>query len=76
MLMRDSFGRSLLSSFRLNRLMPAQTDTQSQIARKVNFAIQLLRQASELLEVETPQTVFSTKRSRYPHRRTRESRDE
>src|ERR1700730_10287776 len=39
-----------LSSFRLSSLMPTQTDTQSQIARKVNFAIQLLREASELLE--------------------------
>jgi hypothetical protein len=30
--------------------MPTQTDTQSQIARKVKFAIQLLRETADLLE--------------------------
>ena len=47
--------------------MPTQKDTQSQIARKVNFAIQLLREASELMETPS-KTTFSTKRSRYPRR--------
>jgi hypothetical protein len=50
--------------------MPTQKDTQSQIARKVNFAIQLLREASELLETSPRQSrsTFSTKRTRYPRR--------
>jgi hypothetical protein len=60
--------------------MPTQTDTQSQIARKVNFAIQLLREATELLEIEPSQnnngTTFSMKRSRYPRRRNVEPSDE
>jgi hypothetical protein len=47
MLMRDSFSRSLYQAFRLSSLMPTQKDTQSQIARKVNFAIQLLRETAE-----------------------------
>src|SRR6266853_5685836 len=50
MLMRDSFGRSLYQAFRLSSLMPTQKDTQSQVARKVNFAIQLLRETADLLE--------------------------
>jgi hypothetical protein len=47
--------------------MPTQTDTQSQIARKVNFAIQLLRETVELLETSprSPRSTFSTKRPRY-----------
>ena len=45
MLMRDSFGRSLYQAFRLSSLMPTQKDTQSQIARKVKFAIQLYRRS-------------------------------
>jgi hypothetical protein len=42
----------------------------SQIARKVNFAIQLLREASELLETSprSRRSTFSTNRSRYPRR--------
>jgi hypothetical protein len=56
--------------------MPTQTDTQSQIARKVNFAIQLLREASELLETSSPNTTFSAKRSRYPRRQNVGPRDE
>jgi hypothetical protein len=44
--------------------MPAQKDTQSQIARKVNFAIQLLRETAELLET-SPESTFSTKGQRY-----------
>ena len=55
--------------------MPTQTDTQSQVARKVNFAIQLLRETTELLDIETPKTTFSTKRSRYP-RRAQSEREE
>jgi hypothetical protein len=50
--------------------MPTQTDTKSQVARKVNFAIQLLREASELMETSPRQTrsTFTPKRSRYPRR--------
>jgi len=57
----------------VNRLtsMPKQ-DTRSQIARKVNFAIQLLREAAEILE-SSPKTT-PTRRSRYPQRST--ERDE
>ncbi len=45
--------------------MPKQ-DTRSSVARKVNFAIQLLREAAELLEVaETPTT---PQRTRYTRR--------
>jgi hypothetical protein len=44
--------------------MPTQ-NTQSQIARKVNFALQLLREATELLEA--PKTA-STWRPRYARR--------
>jgi hypothetical protein len=59
--------------------MPTQTDTQSQIARKVNFAIQLLRETAELLETSprSPRSTFSAKRSRsrYP-RRTSAEREE
>ena len=51
--------------------MPTQ-DTRSQIARKVNFAIQLLREAAELLE--TSQKTTSTRRRRYTRRST--ERDE
>jgi hypothetical protein len=49
------------------RLMPTQ-DTRSQIARKVNFAIQLLREAAELME-SSPKA-SPTRRSRYPQRST------
>jgi hypothetical protein len=54
--------------------MPTQKDTQSQVARKVNFAIQLLREASELLETSPRQnrSTFSTKRTRYPRRTSAE----
>ena len=51
--------------------MPTQ-DTRSRIARKVNFAIQLLREAAELLEA-SPKTT-STGRTRYTRRST--ERDE
>jgi hypothetical protein len=58
--------------------MPTQKDTQSQIARKVNFAIQLLREATELLETSprSPRSTFSAKRSRYPRRQKVGPRDE
>jgi hypothetical protein len=49
--------------------MPTQKDTQSQIARKVNFAIQLLRETAELLKT-SPKSTFVGKRSRYPRRQT------
>jgi hypothetical protein len=55
--------------------MPTQKDTLSQIARKVNFAIQLLRETADLLET-SPKTTFSTKRSRYPRRQNVGPRDE
>jgi len=45
--------------------MPTQ-DTRSQIARKVNFPIQLLREAAELLEASKKST--PTRRPRYPRR--------
>jgi hypothetical protein len=61
-----SAGRFI--KLRLSSPMFTQTDTQSQIARKVNFAIQLLGEASELLETSSPKTTFSAKRSRYPRR--------
>ena len=66
MLMRDSFSRSLYQAFRLIVLMPTQKDTQSHIARKVNFAIQLLRETAELLETSprSSRPTFSAKRSR------------
>jgi hypothetical protein len=51
--------------------MPTQ-DTQSQIARKVNFAIQLLREAAELLEPSPKAT--PARRTRYTPRST--ERDE
>jgi hypothetical protein len=78
MLMRDSFGGSLYQAFRLSSLMPTQKDTQSQIAREVNFAIQLLREASELLETSprSSRSTFNAKRSRYPRRQNVEPRDE
>jgi hypothetical protein len=58
--------------------MPTQKDTQSQIARKVNFAIQLLREATESLETSprSSRSTFSTKRSRYPRRQNVQPRDE
>jgi hypothetical protein len=58
--------------------MPTHKDTQSQIARKVNFAIQLLREASELLETSPRQnrSTFSAKRSRYSRRQNVEPRDQ
>jgi hypothetical protein len=53
--------------------MPTQTDTQSQVARKVNFAIQHLREASELLETSPRQNRSTfTKRTRYPRRTSAE----
>jgi len=54
--------------------MPTQKDTQSQIARKVNFAIQLFRETSELLETSPrhSRSTFSPKRSRYPRRTSAE----
>ena len=51
--------------------MPTQ-DTRSRIARKVNFAIQLLREAAELLEASPK--AMSTRRPRYTRRST--ERDE
>lgn len=54
--------------------MPSQRNTQSQVARKVNFAIQLLRESADLLET-SPKVAFSTERTRYP-RRTPIERDE
>jgi hypothetical protein len=45
--------------------MPTQ-NPRSQIARKVNFAIQLLREASELLEAS--QGATPARHSRYPRR--------
>ena len=45
--------------------MPTQ-DTQAKIARKVNFAIQLLREAAELLDA--PGKPAQTPRARYPRR--------
>jgi hypothetical protein len=56
--------------------MATRTDTQSQVARKVNFAIQLLRESAELLETSESKTTFSTRRSRYPRRRNVEPSDE
>jgi hypothetical protein len=41
-------------------------DTQLQIARKVNFAIQLLREALKLLEAQKKST--PTRRTCYPRR--------
>ena len=55
--------------------MPTQKDTQLLIARKVNFAIQLLRETADLLET-SPKSTFSAKRSRYPRRQNVEPRDE
>ncbi len=45
--------------------MPTQ-DTQAKIARKVNFAIQLLREAAELLGA--PETPAQKQGARYPRR--------
>jgi hypothetical protein len=45
--------------------MPTQ-DTRSQVARKVNFAIQLLRESAELLEQSS--TTTPTRRTRYTRR--------
>jgi hypothetical protein len=45
--------------------MPTQ-DSRSQVARKVNFAIQLLREAAELLELS--QNATPTRRTRYSRR--------
>jgi hypothetical protein len=55
--------------------MPTQ-NPRSQIARKVNFAIQLLREASELLNASQNATthvliersIRAARRSRYPRR--------
>jgi len=44
------------------------------IAHKVKFAIQLLRETADLLET-SPKSTFTTKRTRYPRRRSVE-RDE
>jgi hypothetical protein len=51
--------------------MPTQ-DTRSQVARKVNFAIQLLRESAELLEQSSETT--PPRRTRYTRRST--ERDE
>jgi hypothetical protein len=58
--------------------MPTQTDTQSQIARKVNFAIQLLRETADLLETSprSSRSTFTAKRSRYTRRQNVGPRDE
>jgi hypothetical protein len=58
--------------------MATQKDTQSQVARKVNFAIQLLRETADLLETlpRSPRSTFSAKRSRYPRRQNVGPRDE
>jgi hypothetical protein len=58
--------------------MPTQKDPQSQIARKVNFAIQLLRETAELLETSprSSRPTFTAKRSRYPRRQNVGPRDE
>jgi hypothetical protein len=45
--------------------MPTQ-DTQAKIARKVNFAIQLLRETAELMDA--PEKPAQTQRARYPRR--------
>jgi hypothetical protein len=47
--------------------MPTQ-DTRSQVARKVNFAIQLLREAAELIEM--PDKPAPARRPRYSRRST------
>jgi hypothetical protein len=54
--------------------MPTQKDMQSQIARKVNFAIQLLRDTADLLETSprSPRSTFSAKRCRYSRRTSAE----
>ena len=57
-------GRSALPANRLT-CMPTQT-TRSQIDRKVNFAIRLLREAAELLQASSGTT--STQGPRYPRR--------
>ena len=57
-------GRSALPANRLT-CMPTQ-NTRSQIDRKVNFAIRLLREAAELLQA-SPETT-STRSPRYPRR--------
>jgi hypothetical protein len=49
-------------------VMPEQT-TEQQIARKVNFAIQLLRETAELLEASKP---TPPQRPRYYPRRSKE----
>jgi hypothetical protein len=72
MLMRDSFGRSLYQAFRLSSLMPTQKDTQSQIARKVNFAIHLLRETRRA--PERPFSAPTTERSRATLSATAQSR--
>jgi hypothetical protein len=61
----------VLSANRLTS-MPKQ-DTRSQVARKVNFAIQLLREAAELME-SSPKEATPTRRPRYTRRST--ERDE
>ena len=57
--------------------MPTQTGTQSQVARKVNFAIQLLHEAAELLETSPRSTrsTFTAKRPRYTRRTSAERED-
>jgi len=70
-------GQVALSSLRLLSLMPTQTGTQSQVARKVNFAIQLLHEAAELLETSPRSTrsTFTAKRPRYTRRTSAERED-
>ena len=63
-------GRSALTANRLTS-MPTQ-NPRAQIARKVNFAIQLLREAAELLEASPK--VTTTRRPRYSQRSTEQSK--
>jgi hypothetical protein len=51
--------------------MPTQ-NTRSQIARKVNFALQLLREATELLDESSSKTTYT----RLPRYQRRQERDE
>lgn len=51
--------------------MPTQ-NTRSQIARKVNFALQLLREATELLDELSSKTTYT----RLPRYQRRQERDE
>ena len=69
-MLRRSARQVAYQSTRLTS-MPKQ-DTRSSVARKVNFAIQLLRETAELLEVaETPTTPRRTRYARRYHKRAR-----